>query len=339
MDFTKPVVGDAYTGWSTTIIQNMTDLGKQFDGVATMTGVPTGTIRFNSTTKCWEKWNASAWVELILKASDQYDIKVADSANLNGQAASFYTNLANSSGTLPVARGGTNIGSYTIGDILFASAAGVISVLADVATGNAILSGGVGVAPAYGKVTLTGHVSGVLPAANGGTGLSTYTAGDFITALNATTLQVRTPAQVKTALSLVKADVGLGSVDNTADSAKPISTATQTALDAKAPISPPLVQKNTAYTFVAADNNKIYYTDDATGNVAWTVDNAVHAAGNIISGYNDKSTSGSITLTQGASFTIQWGTSTGTRTIARGGSFTLVFKTASKAYLTGSGIS
>lgn len=33
---------------------------------------------------------------------------------------------------------------------------------------------------------------------------------------------------------LVKADVGLGSVDNTSDIAKPISTATQTALDAKA---------------------------------------------------------------------------------------------------------
>lgn len=43
----------------------------------------------------------------------------------------------------------------------------------------------------------------------------------------------KTYAQLKTALGLTKADVGLGSVDNTADSAKPISTATQTALDAK----------------------------------------------------------------------------------------------------------
>jgi len=36
------------------------------------------------------------------------------------------------------------------------------------------------------------------------------------------------------AVTLVKADVGLGSVDNTADTAKPVSTAQQTALDAKA---------------------------------------------------------------------------------------------------------
>jgi hypothetical protein len=35
-------------------------------------------------------------------------------------------------------------------------------------------------------------------------------------------------------VSLVKADVGLGNVDNTSDANKPVSTATQTALDAKA---------------------------------------------------------------------------------------------------------
>jgi hypothetical protein len=44
----------------------------------------------------------------------------------------------------------------------------------------------------------------------------------------------RTPAQVKTDLALVKADVNLGNVDNTADLDKPISTDTQAALDEKA---------------------------------------------------------------------------------------------------------
>ena len=43
----------------------------------------------------------------------------------------------------------------------------------------------------------------------------------------------RTPAQLKTTLALVKGDVGLGNVDNTSDANKPVSTATQTALDAK----------------------------------------------------------------------------------------------------------
>lgn len=40
-------------------------------------------------------------------------------------------------------------------------------------------------------------------------------------------------------VTLVKADVGLGSVDNTADSAKPVSTAQQAALDLKAPLASP----------------------------------------------------------------------------------------------------
>lgn len=39
------------------------------------------------------------------------------------------------------------------------------------------------------------------------------------------------------AVTLVKADVGLGNVDNTSDADKPVSTATQTALDGKAPAS------------------------------------------------------------------------------------------------------
>jgi hypothetical protein len=76
------------------------------------------------------------------------------------------------SGTLPVANGGTNITSYTVGAILYASAAGVVNQLLDVAVGNVLRSGGVGVAPAYGKVVLTTDVSGILPVANGGTGVS-----------------------------------------------------------------------------------------------------------------------------------------------------------------------
>lgn len=43
-------------------------------------------------------------------------------------------------------------------------------------------------------------------------------------------------AALKTALGLVKGDVGLGNVDNTSDASKPVSTAQQTALDGKADI-------------------------------------------------------------------------------------------------------
>lgn len=78
------------------------------------------------------------------------------------------------SGTaLPVANGGTGLTSYTTGDLLYASGTTTLSKLADVATGNALISGGVGVAPSWGKIGLTTHISGVLPVANGGTGDST----------------------------------------------------------------------------------------------------------------------------------------------------------------------
>jgi hypothetical protein len=78
--------------------------------------------------------------------------------------------------TLNVIGGGTGITTYTTGDILFASSSSALSNLADVATGNALISGGVGVAPSYGKIGLTTHVSGTLPIANGGTGQTTATA-------------------------------------------------------------------------------------------------------------------------------------------------------------------
>jgi hypothetical protein len=71
--------------------------------------------------------------------------------------------------------GGTGLSSYTIGDLIYASASTTLSKLADVATGNALISGGVGVAPSWGKIGLTTHVSGTLPVANGGTGTTTST--------------------------------------------------------------------------------------------------------------------------------------------------------------------
>lgn len=79
--------------------------------------------------------------------------------------------------SLPIsaANGGTGITSYAIGDIIYASGATTLAKLSDVAVGNALISGGVGVAPSWGKIGLTTHVSGTLPVANGGTGAATLT--------------------------------------------------------------------------------------------------------------------------------------------------------------------
>jgi hypothetical protein len=95
---------------------------------------------------------------------------------------------------------------------------------------------------------------GAVDSVNGQTGVVVLNAGHVgaqpadgdltaIAALTATTDNViqsvgsawasRTPAQLKATLALVKGDVGLGNVDNTSDANKPVSTATQTALDLK----------------------------------------------------------------------------------------------------------
>lgn len=91
-------------------------------------------------------------------------------------------------GAVPVANGGTNLTSYTIGDLIYASGATTLSKLAGVATGNAVISGGVATAPSWGKIGLTTHVSGTLPAANGGTGIASYTIGDLVYASGATAI-------------------------------------------------------------------------------------------------------------------------------------------------------
>jgi len=78
-------------------------------------------------------------------------------------------------GTLLAKNGGTGFGSYAIGDILYANTTTTLAKLPDVATGNALISGGVTTAPAWGKIGLTTHVSGILPVSNGGSGANTLT--------------------------------------------------------------------------------------------------------------------------------------------------------------------
>jgi hypothetical protein len=79
-------------------------------------------------------------------------------------------------GTLPAVRGGTGQSSYAIGDLLYADTTTTLAKLADVATGNALISGGVSTAPTWGKIGLTTHVSGTLGLTNGGTGQTTANA-------------------------------------------------------------------------------------------------------------------------------------------------------------------
>jgi len=84
------------------------------------------------------------------------------------------------SGAVPAANGGTGQSGYTTGDILYASGATALAKLSDVATGNVLISGGVGLSPSWGKVGLTTHIAGTLAVANGGTGAATIPANALV---------------------------------------------------------------------------------------------------------------------------------------------------------------
>ncbi len=89
-------------------------------------------------------------------------------------------NDINSQTVLSASLGGLgNSNTFVTGDILRYSG-GSFDNLADVATGNALISGGIGVVPSWGKINLSTHVSGILPILNGGTNNSSFASGGVI---------------------------------------------------------------------------------------------------------------------------------------------------------------
>jgi hypothetical protein len=133
--------------------------------------------RYLSSTGSAPQWSAPA----ALTKTDDTNVTLT----LGGSASTALLNAASLTlgwtGTLAATRGGTGLGSYAVGDILYADTTTSLAKLADVATGNALISGGVGVAPSWGKIGLTTHVSGTLGTGNGGTGTATaFTAGSVV---------------------------------------------------------------------------------------------------------------------------------------------------------------
>ena len=125
--------------------------------------------------------NATYTVQVRAGANSGVTIGVNQSSTVGyDSVAGDYVLVGPIGPTVPVSSGGTGQTSYAVGDLLYASTSTALSKLADVATGNALISGGVGVAPSYGKIGLTTHVSGTLPVDSGGTGATTLTANNVI---------------------------------------------------------------------------------------------------------------------------------------------------------------
>lgn len=208
--------------------------------------------------------------------------------------------------------GGTGQSSYTVGDILFAATTTSLGKLADIATGNSLISGGVGVAPSWGKIGLTTHITGTLAIGNGGTGAITaiagydalspmttlgdtvYRGGTNATRLPGNTLNIRkylvqtgtgTVSTPPSWEAIAKADVGLPNVEDIA-----ISAYTGTA-------NTSIVGTITTGTWSA---NTIAVSRGGTGQT-------VYANGEILIGNNTTGSLDKTTLTQGQNITVSNG--------------------------------
>lgn len=123
--------------------------------------------------------------DVNVAASKGYEVNNVSVLNATTLGSSVITSSLTSLGTVTTGtwsattiganKGGTGLTSYVVGDILYASDTTTLSKLAGVATGNSVISGGIGAAPSWGKIGLTTHVTGTLPVESGGTGVTVST--------------------------------------------------------------------------------------------------------------------------------------------------------------------
>ena len=179
-------------------------------------------------------------------------------------------------GAVPPANGGTGLAAYAVGDILYASGATTLAALSDVATGNALISGGVSVAPSWGKIALTTHVSGTLAVGNGGTGTTSYGTNTLVLASGASAFTGLAPGS--TIGAIVRSTGSTFSVGGSAATARSAVTFSATAMAIDCSLSNVFTTTFTANVTTAptttnvADGQTInwFITQDGTGSRTMT---------------------------------------------------------------------
>ena len=178
-----PILNQNTTGSAATLTTPRNIHGGSFNGSADVTNIINS--NFGGTGNGFTKFTGPNTTEKTLTLPNANALILTDNAAV----------------TAP--QGGTGITSYVIGDILYANSSTSLSRLADIATGNVLLSGGVSTAPSYGKVGLTTHISGVLPIINGGTNSST--------AVNNNRIMVSSGGSIVEAAALTNGQLLIGS--------------------------------------------------------------------------------------------------------------------------------
>lgn len=182
IDIVQPTAGLTVSGTDTRTLALSDDL----EAVEGISG--TG-IAVRTATNIWQVRLVTGTADKITVTNEDGvagNITVTVSATYAGQTSintlGTVTTATWNATPIGTAYGGTNITSWTTGDLPYASATNTLGKLAGVAVGNVLISGGVGVAPSYGKVDLAAHITGNLPVSrlNSGTNASgtTFWCGD-----------------------------------------------------------------------------------------------------------------------------------------------------------------
>lgn len=153
-DFSKPVTTDTYTNVLTYLKATTSDLALGLDPATTSpTNLPTNSVRWNSASAKWQKYNGTTWA----------DLAATYAISISGNAATATTATTATSAT--TATTATNLAGGSAGSMPYQSGAGATALLGAGTSGQALLSGGAG-APSWGTLGLAAGGTGATSAIN-----------------------------------------------------------------------------------------------------------------------------------------------------------------------------
>ncbi len=264
LDLKAPLASPTFTGTVSGVTKAHVGLGNVDNTSDAAKPVSTAQATAIATAKSEAIADATAQVNAVIASApaalntlDELAAALGDDANYAAtitSALALKAPLANPTftGTVTLPTGTVTSGMIADGTIanadINASAAIALSKLASGTSGQIIVANASGV-PTWvsetGDVTVsdtgvTAIASGVIVDAdvNASAAIAQSKIANLTTDL-AAKAPLASPTFTGTVAGITKAMVGLGNVDNTTDAGKPISTATQTALDLKAPLASP----------------------------------------------------------------------------------------------------
>lgn len=181
----------------------MLAIASPVDGDCVMNSTLNSWLVYNATDLIWEEVGGgggiSNWLtatiydigDVVIQSNKIYQVNTAHTSGVFATDLAKWTQIANnvsdSTGTLPIANGGTNSTTALSGSSIVVSN-GTSIVQGAAGTSSTVLHGNASGAPVYAAVSLTNDVSNVLPVASGGTNASNPLSGSSVMVSNGTSV-------------------------------------------------------------------------------------------------------------------------------------------------------